>query len=60
MVAEDITKSEMIVLTRQAKHYTDLLIKQCDNWLPETSLGEASRFVENRSKRPRLQSRQEP
>ena len=45
------TNKEVIALAEHAKYYTDLLIKQCDNWLPE---GERLKHVEkfNRKRKP--------
>jgi len=35
MIAETGRKKEIIALAEHAMHYTDLLIKQCNSWLPE-------------------------
>jgi len=35
MIAEKTTKKEIIALAEHTMYYTDLLIKQCDSWLPE-------------------------
>jgi len=35
MDTEQKAKEKMIALAEHTLHYTELLIKQCDSWLPE-------------------------
>jgi len=52
MIAEKTTKKEIIALAEHTKYYTDLLIKQCDNWLPEDKgLKNAEKRVKEKNKK---------
>ena len=35
MNTKKISKKDIIALAQQTKHHCNLLITQCDNWLPE-------------------------
>jgi hypothetical protein len=35
MITEKTNKDNIIALAQQAKHHCNLLITQCDSWLPE-------------------------
>jgi len=43
------TKEDIIDLAKQTLYYTDLLIVQCNRWLPEE---EGIKYVEKQIKRP--------
>ena len=46
-----MTKDEFLALAEHAHHYTNLLIKQCDSWLPGE---EGMKNVEERIKRGKV------
>ena len=48
MIAEKTIRKEIIALAEHTKYYTNLLIKQCDNWLPED---EGAKNMEMRAKK---------
>ena len=49
-------KDEIIALAKQAHYFTDLLIKQCDSWLPEEEgIRNVEQTIRERVKKKRKQ-----
>jgi len=57
MDAKDINednRKNILALAERTKHYCDLLIKQCDSWLPEEE--ELQNLAKRRTKRSKIKS----